>query len=175
MEVAMTRSIVDEAFAHHIWATERLFETCAALTPDQLAATAPGTYGSIHQTLQHLVESDRWYLHFYAPGDALPVMPEEPLLSLAELRQEFARSAEAWPQVLATETDGERDIEARGEEWAFHAPVAIRLAQVPHHGTDHRSQVCTILSTLGVEPPEIDVWAYGEATGRTREETLSPA
>ncbi len=52
---------------------------------------------------------------------------------------------------------------------------AFRLAQVIHHGTDHRSQVCTILSTLGIEPPEIDVWAYGEATGRTRTETLTPA
>ena len=36
------------------------------------------------------------------------------------------------------------------------------------HGTDHRSQVCTALTSLGVEPPEIDLWDYGEATGRTR-------
>jgi hypothetical protein len=28
--------------------------------------------------------------------------------------------------------------------------------------------VCTALSTLGIEPPEIDVWAYGDAIGRTR-------
>jgi len=49
------------------------------------------------------------------------------------------------------------------------APFGIRLAQALHHGTDHRSQVCTALTTLGIEPPNIDVWAYGEAVGRVVE------
>jgi len=40
---------------------------------------------------------------------------------------------------------------------------------VIHHGTDHRSQICTALTQLGVEPPEIDVWAYGVASGRITE------
>lgn len=48
--------------------------------------------------------------------------------------------------------------------------MGVRLAQVVHHGTDHRSQVCTALTSLGVTPPEIDVWAYAQATGRERAE-----
>lgn len=171
----MTRSMLDDAFAHHIWATQRLFDTCEALDPKQLDAGAPGTYGSIHRTLHHLVESDRWYLHFHPAGEDLGAIEEEPRLSLPELRAEWHRNGEAWTEVIATQTDPEADSAERGEDWVFHAPVAFRLAQVIHHGTDHRSQVCTILSTLGIEPPEIDVWAYGEATGRTRTETLTPA
>jgi uncharacterized damage-inducible protein DinB len=50
-----------------------------------------------------------------------------------------------------------------------HAPLGIRLAQVLHHGTDHRSQICTALTTLGVEPPAIDVWDFGEQDGRVLE------
>ena len=165
---------IDDAFAHHIWATERLLEVAATLTADQLAATAPGTYGTIHQTLHHLVETDRWYVHFFPPGDQLPTIPEEPPLSVAELREVMRRNAEIWPAVLATQTDGDADVLDRGEKWVFHSPVSIRLAQVPHHGTDHRSQVCTILSTLGIEPPEIDVWAYARAAGRESEEKLTP-
>jgi uncharacterized damage-inducible protein DinB len=46
--------------------------------------------------------------------------------------------------------------------------MGFRLAQVVHHGTDHRSQVCTALTSLGVTPPGIDLWSFGEATGRTR-------
>ncbi len=42
-----------------------------------------------------------------------------------------------------------------------HAPLGIRLAQVLDHGT-HRSQICTALTTLGVEPPDIDVWDFGD-------------
>jgi uncharacterized damage-inducible protein DinB len=50
-----------------------------------------------------------------------------------------------------------------------HAPLGIRLAQVLHHGTDHRSQVCTALTSLGVEPPLIDVWDFGGDAGRVTE------
>ena len=171
----MTGSMLDDAFAHHIWATERLIDTCEALDPQQLDAGAPGTYGTIHRTLHHLVESDRWYLRFHEPDAQLGAIEEEPLLSLPELRTEWSRNGEAWTQVIANQTDPEADSAEQGDGWVFHAPVAFRLAQVIHHGTDHRSQVCTILSTLGIEPPEIDVWAYGEATGRTRTETLTPA
>jgi hypothetical protein len=35
-------------------------------------------------------------------------------------------------------------------------------------GTDHRSTICAGLTSQGIEPPEIDLWAYDEATGRTR-------
>jgi uncharacterized damage-inducible protein DinB len=50
-----------------------------------------------------------------------------------------------------------------------HAPVGLRLAQALHHGSDHRSQVCTALTALGVEPPEIDLWAFGWKDGRVLE------
>jgi uncharacterized damage-inducible protein DinB len=40
---------------------------------------------------------------------------------------------------------------------------------VVHHGTDHRSQICTILTTLGIEPPPIDVWDYADQDGRLTE------
>jgi uncharacterized damage-inducible protein DinB len=50
-----------------------------------------------------------------------------------------------------------------------HAPIGIRLAQVLHHGTDHRSQICTALTSLGVKPPNIDAWEYGVDDGRVVE------
>lgn len=34
---------------------------------------------------------------------------------------------------------------------------------------------CTALTSLGIEPPEIDFWAVGEATGRTRAERRARA
>lgn len=52
------RTIVD----HHVWATLRLIERCATLTSGQLELTTPGTFGSIHATLTHLVGADQRYL-----------------------------------------------------------------------------------------------------------------
>ena len=162
----MTATLLDDAFAHHIWATERLIDACADLTPEQLATPAPGTYGSIIGTFRHLVSSDGWYLSFFREEPA-PI-DEEAETGLAELRSATTANGQAWAELLAAGPDGETDVVEHGEGGDFHSPLGFRLAQVIHHGTDHRSQICTALTSLGLEPPEIDLWAYGEATGRTR-------
>jgi uncharacterized damage-inducible protein DinB len=166
----MTASLLDDVFAHHVWATERLIDECAALTPEQLAAPAPGTYGSIIDTFRHLVSSDGWYLSFLREQPA-PI-DEEADVTLAELRSAITTNGAAWKELLAAGPDGEADLVEHGDGWDFHSPLGFRLAQVVHHGTDHRSQICTALTSLGLAPPEIDLWAFGEATGRTRVERL---
>ena len=143
----MTASLLDDAFAHHVWATERLIDACAALSPEQLRTPAPGTYGSIIATLRHLVSSDGWYLGFF--GEQPAPIDEEADSSLAELRSAITANGVAWKALLATGPDGETDIVEHGEGWDFHSPLGFRLAQVVHHGTDHRSQVCTALTSLG--------------------------
>ncbi len=82
----------------------------------------------------------------------------------------LARNAAAWTTLLAGDLDADEEIAEQDGEWELHSTVGVRLAQAIHHGTDHRSQVCTALTTLGIEPPEIDVWAYARASGRERAE-----
>jgi uncharacterized damage-inducible protein DinB len=162
----VTTSLLGDAFAHHVWATERLIDACAGLTPEQLRAPAPGTYGPVIDTLRHLVTSDGWYLTFFREG--APGVDEDAERSLAELRSMITSNGVAWVEVLVGELDADTDVEEVGDGWTFHAPIGLRLAQVVQHGTDHRSQVCTALTSFGLTPPEIDLWAFGEATGRTR-------
>ena len=56
----MGRHPMDDAFAHHVWATLRLVDACLALSAEQLGTTVPGTYGSILETQRHLVGADSW-------------------------------------------------------------------------------------------------------------------
>ena len=96
------------------------------------------------------------------------MLDEEAETSLDQLRSLTTSCGTTWMDVLARELDPDADVVEFGDGWEFHAPTGIRLAQVVHHGTDHRSQVCTALSSLGITPPDIDVWAFAEATGRSR-------
>jgi uncharacterized damage-inducible protein DinB len=41
----------------------------------------------------------------------------------------------------------------------------IPLIQAINHATEHRSQVATILTQLGIQPPEMDVWAFADERG----------
>jgi uncharacterized damage-inducible protein DinB len=162
----MSRSLLDDAFAHHIWATLRLIDTCLSLTREQLNAAVPGTYGSILRTMRHLVGGDSGYL-FYITGDRARRIDEDQM-DLAELRAAMEADETAWSTFLAQDLDAGAVLKEIDENDGYErdATIGIRLAQALHHGTDHRSQICTALTTLGVEPPGIEVWDFGLQAGR---------
>jgi uncharacterized damage-inducible protein DinB len=161
----MSRSVLSDAFAHHCWATIRLIDACAPLSDDQLASSVPGTYGPILETMRHLVSADRSYLSLLT-GGALDDVDEEGL-DLAAMRSVMEANGLAWEAFVTQDLDPDRLVVRHREDGSeSHAPLGIRIAQVIHHGTDHRSQVCTALTTIGVEPPAIDVWDFAEHDGR---------
>jgi len=164
----VTRSDLSDAFAHHVWATLRLLDVCQELGPEQLETAVPGTYGSILDTMRHLVAADSSYLFVTTRGRTQPI--DEEGMALPALRAEFEGHGDAWASLLAEGPDPDEVLERHRDDGSeTHAPMGIRLAQALHHGTDHRSQICTALTTLGVEPPSIDVWDFGEGDGRVVE------
>jgi uncharacterized damage-inducible protein DinB len=161
----MSRPLLADAFAHHVWATVRLIDTCLTLPAEQMATGVPGTYGTILATMQHLVGADRSYLSVTSGGHVRRI--DEDGMSLAELREAMQPHGPAWAALVATDLDADTIlIRHRDDGSESHAPVGIRLAQALHHGTDHRSQVCTALTALGVDPPAIDVWDFAWEEGR---------
>ena len=159
--------MLEDAFNHHVWATLRLLDACGELTPEQLATSVPGTYGSILDTLRHTVAADCGYLRVLT-AEAHPRIEddEEPTMGLPDLREAMVNNAPAWLGLLASDPDPDRVVvRHRDDGTTSAAPVGVRLAQAIHHGTDHRSQVCTALTSLGIEPPEIDAWAYATEHG----------
>jgi uncharacterized damage-inducible protein DinB len=161
-------TMLDDAFAHHVWATVRLIDTCLELPAERLTTSTPGTYGSILDTMRHTVGSDSFYLGVITAGRTPAI--DEDRMGLAELRAAIERDGELWTQLLAERTDPDEVVVRMWDDGSTtEAPMGLRLAQAIHHGTDHRSQICTALSELGVIPPEIDLWAWGEATGRVIE------
>ena len=164
----MTKTLLDDAFAHHTWATLQVMDVCAGLDSEQLEATSPGTYGTILDTLRHIVSADSGYLFAMTGGRVQPI--DEEHMDLAELRKTTEGFVSEYSALLATELDPDRIVVRHRQDGSeTHAPLGIRLAQVVHHGTDHRSQICTILTTLGVEPPAIDVWDFADQDGRLTE------
>jgi uncharacterized damage-inducible protein DinB len=167
----MTKTVLQDAFDHHIWATLRLLDACEALTPDQLETTVPGTYGSLIATLRHTVGADRGYLTLLA-NERLPRLEDEDegVMDLAVMRDVMEADGPVWDELVAGDLDAGREVVRHRDDGSTStAPLGVRLAQVIHHGTDHRSQVCTALTTLGIEPPEIDVWAWADSEGRLGE------
>lgn len=172
---AMTRPILDDAFGHHVWATIALIDACLTLEPGQLETTVPGTYGSIIETVRHTVGADCGYLFALTNGRLAEI--DEAAMDLAALRAQMVANGPEWAALAAGDLDPDLDVVRHRDDGSeSHAPLGIRLAQVLHHGTDHRSQVCTALTSLGIEPPSIDVWDFAWKDRRLSEtEPATPA
>ena len=164
----MNGQLLQDAFGHHVWASVAVLDLCAPLTPEQLDTNVPGTYGSIIDTLRHLVGGDYGYLEVLSPG-ALESF-DDSAAGIDELRAAMAATGPVWVALLDGDVDPDRTMTRNRDDGSTSsAPMSVRLAQVVHHGTDHRSQVCTALTALGVEPPAIDVWDFAASSGRFRE------
>jgi uncharacterized damage-inducible protein DinB len=169
----MPSPLLADAFGHHVWASLRVLDACTGLDDAQLATTVPGTYGSIIETLRHLVGADAFYLDILLDrGETF----DEAGADIPTLRAVMESHDPIWQRFVAGDLVGSADvIEHEDSGYDTHAPLGVRLAQALHHGTDHRSQVCTALTTLGIEPPLIDVWDFGKLDGRVLTEPSGAA
>jgi uncharacterized damage-inducible protein DinB len=162
----MSDSLLDDAFAHHVWATTRLIDACLQLNPEQLETAVPGTYGSIIETMRHLVGGDSDYLSIMT-GDRAHLVDADQM-DLPALRGAMVSDGILWSELLAKDLNPDAMVHEVDEDDGYErdATIGVRLAQALHHGTDHRSQICTALTALGVDPPGIDVWNFGVQAGR---------
>jgi uncharacterized damage-inducible protein DinB len=153
-------SPLDHVLRHNTWATGALIEFCRALDPAKLDANATGTYGTLYGTLQHLVGAEQWYTQLLT-GAILGrrIRRTDAPHALDELATIAASTGARLLEVAASD-DPARVIVTNEPR---RSTVAVVLAQVVHHGNEHRAQATTILGANGIEPPPLSAWAYGRA------------
>ncbi|TMC08552.1 MAG: hypothetical protein E6J41_13035 [Chloroflexi bacterium] len=153
-------AVLERFLGHSGWATEALLERSLELGEEALAATTPGTYGTLHETLTHLVDADADYLaRLTGTGD-------EPLEGAAPpdvLRRRAERSRDGWRAYLASGPDPERETAPRGGRPGARAWMLV--VQAVHHANEHRAHACSILGAHRLAHPDLDGWGYGWADG----------
>lgn len=156
-----------EFFRHNTMMNQRLLDACRQLTPDQLAATVPGTYGSIGATLVHIANAQTGYAARFLGTEWPTPLAGDPFPGFEALEERFARGNELLEHAATRAGEGHRVRVTFDDPAALmEMPAALLLLQAVNHGTEHRSQVATILTQLGIEPPEMDGWMYFEASGQ---------
>ncbi len=158
----MTANILEKLFEHNHWANLQIIQACSALSDEQLDAEPhSATKGSIRQTLLHLVSSQQGYLKILTlPLEArLQRTPVE----FAELQMSATTSGEGL-LALARDWSGKPVTAQLQTRDGYLVEPWVLMVQIINHATEHREQIKSMLSALGVTPPNIDGWDYGEVT-----------
>jgi uncharacterized damage-inducible protein DinB len=160
-------ALLMRCFDHVGWATHQMLEHCLDLGEMALAAAAAGTYGTVHETLIHLIDSHAGYLQW------LLQVEEVELAGGAEpdvVRQWLERARRDWRAYLEAGPDHERSVPTRSRP----APAWVLTMQAVHHASEHLAHAGTILGANGLPVPDVDVWAYHTALAESSGDSNAP-
>jgi len=142
-------------------ANERLYAQCALLEDAEYRKTRPGSFGSIHGLLNHILLGDRRWLALWEAGKR-----ETPVLSQI-LYDEFAalRAAREREDAHLEEFFSSRDAAFFARSFSYVNNKGRECADTGHtsaahlfnHQTHHRGQVHVMLSQTSVPPPSLDL------------------
>ncbi len=155
-------TILAEIFNHHLWANLGMVDACAGLDEAQLAMAAIGTYGAIGPTLQHLASAEsRFIAAVTSDRTGMTVNELDAFPGIAAIRASLQKSGERLV-ALAQSEHNDRMVsgERRGQPFSF--ALSVFMLQSVDHGKEHRTHVSASLTQLGIEPPNLDGWAYAQ-------------
>ncbi len=157
---------------YNTWFNGRLFECASTLDDAERKRDRGAFFGSIHDTLDHILLCDRsWLGRVRRSSMPFPSLADASLVEdLSDLR---AGITQDWDELRAAraETDAvmerfvdeltpallESDLAYRNSKGLpFSSPLWHVVAHVFNHGTHHRGQVTTLLVQAGVDPGPTD-------------------
>lgn len=147
---------------YNAWANARLWKGCEALTDDEYRRNAGAFFGSMHNTLSHVLVADRiWLQRFTGEGPTYDRLDAVPYEERGELR--LARIDEdARIGRYVSSLDDER-LAGRFTYVPVSTPEPVTQRLAPalthffNHQTHHRGQAHMILTSLGHRAPALDL------------------
>jgi len=159
--------ILAELVRFNTWSNLKLIEACRPLTREQLAAVFAGTYGSILATFVHYLGAEQWALEQLTDRVVADKLVEGASPDFETLAGHAAASGEALAQIAAAVAGDyllASSDPARDRKW----PASIVFAELVSHSLEHRTQIMTAMTHLGVEPPYLGAFIYAQEMGKLR-------
>jgi uncharacterized damage-inducible protein DinB len=156
---------LETLFDYGYWANRKLFDALQQLTDEQFTQPVAGSYGSIQNTLVHMLSAEcGWLDRCGGPprGAALKGTDYPTLASVRDRWREVEGHVRAFLSGLRDE-DLDRIIEwgiGGGPKHLSRLGDLMQHAAV--HGVHHRGQVALLLRALGHTPGNFDLLFYND-------------
>jgi len=162
-KLRMTVRDFETLFDYCYWANRQLWEVVARLTPNEFTKPVAGSYGSVRNTLVHILSAEWGWLDRCggaARGNALVPTDYPTQKSLIDQWRQVEVHVREFLATLQDE-DLERAVEFKLGQGPKHImPIGELLHHAAIHGVHHRGQVSLLLRSLGHAPGNIDILLY---------------
>ena len=155
--------VLRELYDYNFWARNQQLAACATLSEEQFTRPLGSSFGSLRDTLKHLVGADWvWVQRFHGQSpQSVPWLNDAQTLEAMRGRwKKVEDDMRAYLATLQPEALGAPLTyqNFRGETWTY--ALWQCLVHLVNHGTYHRGQVTMALRQLGATPPGIDFLVY---------------
>ena len=160
----MRRGEIQRLYDYNYWANQRLFSALAPLTPEQFTQNVAGSYGSVRNTLVHVLSAEWGWLDRCGGPPRGPKLEAQNFPTLASVTDVWSRVETDLRDFLGRITDAELEAAvefALGEGSKHVMSRADLLQHAAIHAAHHRGQVALLARTLGFEPGNFDFLIYG--------------
>ena len=150
-------------YDYNYWATKKILEASAKVTPEQFTASGSFPYGGLHGTLLHILDAEwGWRALFQNIETASDLLPADyPTLTSIVVR--WNEEETAMRAYLATLHDEDMESHLR-----YTTDTGLQrdriwwhcLIHVVNHGTQHRSEAAALLTDYGHSPGELDFTVF---------------
>ncbi len=147
-------------YTYHYWATARILDALARITPEQFAAPAPVPWGTLRGTLVHLLWSERNWLARWAGQPTIERFREEEFPTIAAVVAGLQESERLVCAFLDRLDDGELDHDFHYTRFTGERrvqPYWQLLVHIVNHGTQHLSEAAILLILYGASPGDLDL------------------
>jgi uncharacterized damage-inducible protein DinB len=156
----MTPEEIRTLYEYDAWANGLTLNACAALTQEQLTRNLGNSFGSVRDTLVHILGAQMVWLERLTADEpsGMPKPDAYPDLDAVRVK---------WGEIEAllldyvnglTPADIDRVLEYRNlKGTVFHDQIGYVLQHLANHGSYHRGQITTLLRQLGATPVSTDM------------------
>jgi uncharacterized damage-inducible protein DinB len=150
-----------------IWASKRLLNSAAALTPKELTRDFGTADKSVLGTLLHVYSADfAWIERMF--GRSIEAAPYDENSTLEWLQVEWPKVWDRWKAYVGalTAASAEAEIAYRSMKGDPFRSAAWKIVMhVVNHGTHQRGQAAGFMRSMGKTPPTLDLMFYYRELG----------
>jgi uncharacterized damage-inducible protein DinB len=155
---------IQRLYDYNYWANQRVFAALEQLAPEQFTQTVAGSYGSVRNTLVHILSAEWGWLDRCGGPPRGAKLDANDFPTLASVTEAWSRVEAQMRAFVGGLSDEDLACEVEFALGAGPKRSMTRADLLQHaaiHAAHHRGQIALLVRELGGEPGGFDFLIYG--------------